>query len=199
MESNVRFKIQTIGDINELIRKDPWMMEVLQLVESLGLPDWMIGAGFARNKVWDHLHEYSKRSPLTDIDVIYFDPADFSDSEASSDSTRKELEYQKILTDKMPDQNWSVTNQARMHHFHKREPYRSSEEALSEWVETATCVGVTLRNGKPFLIAPHGVDDLVGLKLVPVFRTDEKIRTFHQRVEKKNWLAKWPKLKVVDK
>ena len=186
-------------DIIELIQGDSEMMEIIYLVSKLELLDWMIGAGFVRNKVWDYLHNYSQRSILSDIDVIYFDPDDFEDKEANTHSTKKELEYQKILTDKMPDQNWSVTNQARMHHFHNRKAYHSSEEALSEWVETATCVGVAIDGrGKLTLIAPHGIEDLVNLRLVPTIKTDERIKLFYERIEKKDWLAKWPKLKIVN-
>ena len=34
----------------------------------------MIGAGFVRNPVWDHLHNYENETPSTDIDIAYFDP-----------------------------------------------------------------------------------------------------------------------------
>lgn len=154
--------------------------------------------GFVRNKVWDHLHGY-ERTPLTDIDVIYFDQKDFDEIEADSDSTKKELEYQEVLAQKMPNQTWSVTNQARMHLFQKRKkPYLSSTEGLSEWVETATCVGVNLDNVDQLrLITPHGIEDLVKLLVVPTITTEERIKLFHGRIEKKKWLTKWPKLKVV--
>ena len=49
------------------------MMEILTTVEKLQLPDSWICAGFIRSKVWDHLHEKEYRTPLADIDVIYFD------------------------------------------------------------------------------------------------------------------------------
>ena len=42
-------------DIINLIKNDEWMMSVLGEAEKLCLPDWMIGAGFLRNKVWDFL------------------------------------------------------------------------------------------------------------------------------------------------
>jgi hypothetical protein len=45
--------------ILKLIENDPWMMEVLMTASDANLPDWMIGAGFVRNKVWDYLHGYS--------------------------------------------------------------------------------------------------------------------------------------------
>ncbi len=61
----------------DLIRADPWMMRILRAAAALDLPEWMIGAGFVRNKVWDHLHGFANAEVQTaDIDLIYFDPVD---------------------------------------------------------------------------------------------------------------------------
>jgi uncharacterized protein len=60
----------------ELIQRDAWRMECLEAVESLGLPDWYIAAGFLRNAIWDALHDKSERTPLNDVDVVYYDGGD---------------------------------------------------------------------------------------------------------------------------
>lgn len=39
-------------------------------MKSLALPDWWIGAGFVRSKVWDMLHKYTKRTPLGIDDLV---------------------------------------------------------------------------------------------------------------------------------
>ncbi len=39
------------SDLAELVRDDEWMMRVLRCADSVGLPDWWIGAGFLRNAV----------------------------------------------------------------------------------------------------------------------------------------------------
>ena len=185
-------------DIVELIKKDKWMMNVLNIVKTLNLQDWYIGAGFVRGKVWDMLHDYSKRTPLPDIDVIYLNKNDFTDKEIAKDSTKTEIFYQNKLKTLMSDVNWSVTNQARMHVFHKDKPYKSSEEALSQWVETATCVGVRLdEKNNLVLSAPRGIDDLVNLILKPTPKFKKNKGTFYKRMTDKDWLRKWPKLRVV--
>jgi hypothetical protein len=58
--------------ISELIRADNWMMRVLAAAEELDLPDWWIGAGFLRNKIWDELEGIPSR-PTRDVDLVYFD------------------------------------------------------------------------------------------------------------------------------
>ena len=177
------------------------MMDILKTTKEINLPDWWIGAGFIRSKVWDHLHDYKNRTPIPDIDVIYFDKNDFSDEEASAETTKSEIKYENELKKIMPDVNWSVTNQARMHLFHNQEQYKSASEGLSHWVETATCVGVKLNNNDELVLtAPHGIDDLVNLILRPTpnaQKNTKDTKKFEERIAKKNWLIKWPKLKVV--
>lgn len=187
----------TKKDIINLIEKDGWMMDVLRVVKGLNLPDWWIGAGFVRSKVWDTLHGYEKRTPLPDIDVIYFDENDFSEEEAKKQTTKQEVIYENILSKQFSNVNWSVTNQARMHLFHHDKPYKTSEEALAKWVETATCIGVKIeKNNKVVLATPRGIDDLVNLVLRPTSIFDNEKNIFKNRVKKKEWLKKWPKLKI---
>ena len=190
--------LSTEADIINVIKEDEWMMSVLKNVRKLNLPDWWIGAGFIRSKVWDTLHNYKVRTPLNDVDIIYFDKDDYSEEEANSESTKKEIYYESLLKSNDSNVNWSVTNQARMHLFHNDRPYASSEDALSQWVETATCIGVRLlENDELQLSTPRGIKDLVNLILRPSITTPEGIRSFDSRVKNKKWLIKWPKLKVI--
>lgn len=189
----------TEQDIIAAVKNDSWMMEVLRIVKRLDLPDWWIGAGFVRSKIWDMLHGYKKRTPLPDIDVIYFDKSDFTPDEAEKFSTNTEEVYQERLKKRFPDIVWSVTNQARIHLFHNDKPYISSEEGLSRWVETATCVGVRLdsRLNKIILTAPLGIDDLVKGIIRPNPQSKPDRKAFETRIREKEWLKKWPRLKVV--
>lgn len=177
----------TQEDILALIQQDDWMMKILQTAASLDLPDWMIGAGFVRNKVWNNLSGIEE-SHSTDVDVAYFDKSD------TDEVTEKR--YEAELKKKFPA-DWSVKNQARMHVLHDDQPYRSSEDAIAHWAETATCVAVRLnQHGELELIAPHGIDDLVNLivRPSPLHTSPDEVRT---RVAKKRWLERWPKLHVI--
>ncbi len=170
------------------ITNDKWMMTLLYSVKDLKLNDCWIGAGFIRNKAWDLLHHYSDRTPLTDIDVIYFD--------SNNTDQKSEESIKSRLLNQHADINWEVINQARTHIWHNREPYHSTYEAISDWVETATCVAARIDSfDRLEIIAPHGLEDLENLVLRPVpSLTDLSI--FHKRVEAKNWLEKWPKLSL---
>ena len=89
----------------EIIANDPYIMSVLKVVEQVNMKDSWVCAGLLRNKVWDVLH--NTKTPINDIDVIYFDGTDTSKD--------KEKHLEKILDGLMPNQPWSVKNQARMH------------------------------------------------------------------------------------
>ncbi|MBN8190599.1 nucleotidyltransferase family protein [Bacillus sp. NTK074B] len=41
-------------DIINLVKKDAWMMSMIEAAKMLHLPDWWICAGFIRSKVWIH-------------------------------------------------------------------------------------------------------------------------------------------------
>lgn len=181
-------------DILNLINEDKWMMDILHTAEKLNLPDWVIGAGFVRNKVWDYLHGYQREKvDINDIDLIYFD---LNGNDENAD--KKLSEKLKIKT----GLNWEVVNEAYAHKWYtiKPPPYTSSEDAISKWPETATCIGVKIENGKLKLIAPYGVEDLVNLVIrpSPAFIDSDNVENIVVgRIKEKKWLKKWPKLKVV--
>ncbi|WP_020528488.1 nucleotidyltransferase family protein [Flexithrix dorotheae] len=177
-------------NLKPIVTSDAFMMEKLRIVASLKLPDCWIGAGFVRNKVWDFLHGYEKPTELNDVDVIFFDSK-------NSDMKRDwELDAKLLAMDSTV--NWSVKNQARMHLKQGHKPYKSSEEAVSYWVETPTCVAVRLNEVGEFeAIYPHGLNDLFELKVYPTKEfQSEKASVYKKRIEEKNWGKTWHKLQI---
>ena len=164
------------------------VIEDLKHIRSLNLPHGCIAAGYVRNTIWDHLHHYPHQTLLNDVDVLYFDPDELSEE------TEKECEIQ--LKQQRPEYNWSVKNQARMHLRNNDAPYRSVEDAMKRWPETATAVGVQMdANGAFHVIAPFGLDDLFELNVrkSPYFKD---LKTFDERIITKKWLERWPKLQI---
>lgn len=183
-------QVENIDDIAAVVADSPWHMDVLRTVNALNLKDWMIGAGFIRNIVWDHLHGYDSHTPLSDIDVIYFDPVE---AEPSYDQ-----DYEVKLSAVLSGVPWSVRNQARMHTRNSDQPYLSIEDAIAHWLETPTCVGVTLcENNVVSVIAPYGVEDLLSLQVRPTQWGGKKPEIYRERVDKKDWLKYWPKLRIL--
>ena len=68
-------------------------------------------------------------------------------------------------------------------------------DAISQWPETVTAIGVTLDKAKKLkLIAPYGTSDLVNFIVRPTPKFKDKIQVLKDRVAKKHWLEKWPKI-----
>lgn len=173
--------------IKDWIKSDPGRMQALEAVSTLDLNDWCIAAGFVRNLAWDRLHQKKILTPLNDIDVIYYDPV-HPDEEID-----RSLERRLSAMVKFP---WSVKNQARMHERNRDKAYTSTSDAMSYWVEMETAVGVWLSSrGEVEIIAPFGIAKLFG-NSITINHKRKKTSAFHARIKQKNWLSKWPNLKI---
>ena len=174
----------------KIIKKQEWLMELLREVRKLKLPDWYIAAGTIRNTVWDYLHN-KERTPLNDIDIVFFDDSD----------QEREENAKKILAKKFPGQEFELINQAKTHLFEankNRPKIHSSCEAISFFSETATCVGVRLEDDDSFTVcAVHGLDDLMNLIVQHSPTYHQSMEIYFNRVKEKKWKQIWPKLKIL--
>lgn len=184
--------LQNEQNVLAVIESDSWMMDILKAAKSLNLPDWWICAGFVRTKIWDTLHGFDGRTPLGDIDVIYFDASDIDER------TEKRLEER--LHEMLPGLPWSVKNQARMHRINGNPPYESSIDAISKFPETATALGAKLDSqGKLLLTAPWGLKDVLAMRVKPTpsFLSNKGLmEIYRRRLAQKGWTAKWPQVQV---
>lgn len=183
--------ITSEADILRLVKEDAWMMDILKTAGALKLPDWWVCAGFVRSKIWDVQHGFTERTPLADIDVIYYDPGDL----------REEVEksWEALLKNRHPGIPWSVKNQARMHTVNNLPPYHSSTDGMSKFPETATALGLTLSgDGQLILAAPHGITDVIHLFLRPspyFAARPHLLPVYEKRIAGKNWQSIWSGLR----
>ncbi len=182
--------MRTISDLADFLSQQPRIMSVLRPVAMIGIEDCWVGAGLIRNAVWDHLHgrpvEFVSGS---DVDVVYCDCA--------AASLARDLEIEKRLFEALPDVPWSVHNQARMHERNGDAPYRDTEDAIRHWPETATAIAARLNGDRVEVIAPHGIDDLLQLRVRPTPTFGRKLEIYRQRIASKDWLQRWPMLEIV--
>ena len=175
--------------LQTLLLADSLRLQALRVVAERGLPDCWIGAGFVRDAVWDHLHGFATTAPRGDVDVIWF-----SGVPAEEDA---DLHVEQELLCAMPELQWSVKNQTRMHLRNGDTPYASVADAMRHWPETATAVAVRIDSSDFIEInAPFGLDDLFAMRLRPTpgFRTT-KLPIFIDRVSSKRWIERFPLLK----
>lgn len=172
----------------DLIRNNTEIMNDLKLVRDLELPECYISAGYIRNYIWDYIHRYSKRTPLNDIDVIYYDPNQMNEE--------VDIQYEQLLIERTGNPIWSVKNQARMHIRNGEAPYKGIEDAISRWPENVTGIAVRLDDDDQITyVCPYGLDAIFEGKVSqsPLFPD----RAYYEsRVSKKNWTQIWPKLQI---
>jgi hypothetical protein len=182
-------KLET--ELKRIARATPWLMDVLDVVRAIGLPECYVAAGAIRNTVWNFLSGQTDSRPLGDIDVVYFDLSDdHPDAEA-------------ILGHCRPDYRWDVTNQATVHRWQSASSgssvtgYQSVADALECWPETATAVGLrTTINGTMDIVAPFGLSDLFSMTVRPSPKLADP-GAYRSRSEQKGWLDRWPTLRVL--
>lgn len=177
----------------QLILNNSDFMSLLLCIQKLE-PLAYLSAGVIRNWVWSLLHQQNYAFTHTEIDVIFYDQSD----------SLKEKDLELKLSRLMPQIRWDVTNQATVHQWYKTHndralpPLTSIEHALSFWPETATAVAVRLNQFNQIeVIAPFGLSDLFELKLRWNGRLVPR-EVFEQRLLKKAFLTRWPKLIVVN-
>jgi hypothetical protein len=178
------------ADIADFIAHSPRMMRCLAVLAAHGPAGAWIGAGFVRNAVWDHLSGLdTEATPLADLDVVFHDPA--------IATAAHDARIESALCAAASDLPWSVRNQARMHERNGHRPYREVADALAHWPETATAIAARLGPQGVEILAPFGVDDVLGMILrpTPAFRTKPEIPL--ARLEAKGWRTRWPRLRLV--
>lgn len=179
--------------LQQLIQQHDGIMSILKQLYLVDASAY-IAAGVIRNMLWSVLHQHSYTLSHTEVDIIFYDA---EDNGAHSDQIQKEIQSF------FPLIQWDVTNQALVHHWYRLDngesiqPLKSIEHALSFWPETVTAVAVKLKAEQEIeIIAPFGLNDLFELKL----RWNPRLvslTVFQQRIVSKQWMQRWPKLKLL--
>jgi hypothetical protein len=200
----VYIELKRIGFVSEaslhaklvsLVAESDATMHSLRAAGSLGLGSWCIGAGAVRNLVWDHLHGFEVATKPEDIDLVFYGTNDLS----------QDLErlLERKLAVAAPEFKWEVVNQAAVHKWltsqskQKTQPFRSLIEGVASWPEVATCVGVSLTSSEQIeVVAPHGLTDLFEM-VVRWNPTRASKEVYEERVGKKRFSERWPKVKVL--
>lgn len=196
-----------LTQLSEWFEQDTMRMQALtvcaEVFTKLEIADWAIAAGFVRDFVWDKLHGFpsSELSALNDIDVIYY-------CEKNMIQTQEKL-IEQLLLSVMP-LKWSVKNQARMHIRNQDPQYHSCIDAMGYWPEKQTAIAVKLNalkmNQQPAssntrsytgaLVFTHAFELTYLFNFSLSHNPKRCLTLFEQRVIQKQWLERYPKLKL---
>lgn len=186
--------------LRALVQADAVLMAQLRAVRALGLARWCIGAGAIRDRVWGlrapgrAAGRGDNAAVDVDVDVAYFDEAPWVDTRDAALAAR--------LRQAAPGVAWDVVHQGHVHRWMSARlgrpvaAFTSLEDGLASWPETATAVGVALRDDDTIdVIAPLGLADLLG----GVLRRNPRCPDPHawsDRLVSKRWLERRPGLRV---
>ncbi|MBZ5667354.1 MAG: nucleotidyltransferase family protein [Acidobacteriia bacterium] len=194
--SGLKIRAQDLFDVNRqkaavelIVQRSPEVMEILSVLRGAD-KRLHLGGGLVRNLVWDYLHGYRSSTPIDDVDVVYFDKL--------SDTKEHDREIERKLAGIIPNLQWSVKNQARMHVANSDDAYSSLEDSICKWPETATAFAIRLGDGNHIeMLAPYGFSDLFRLLVIPTPHFRNRIERIRERAATKNWEKRWPNLRMV--
>ncbi|WP_394405927.1 nucleotidyltransferase family protein [Streptococcus sp. 20-1249] len=172
--------------------QDADVQQILQIIKHLHLKDSWLCAGSVRNFIWNVLSDKPGFDRETDVDVIFYDPAI---------SYEETCQLENELRRAFPQYCWELKNQVYMHvHNPNTLPYTDSRDAMSKYPETCTAIGLRLdENNGLELFAPYGLQVIEAFRVEPTphFLADkERRQVYNARLKKKNWIEKWPNLKI---
>ena len=185
---------EQIEILEKILRLNPKLMKILEILESDGIENCYVGAGAINQTVFNYYHGYEIDYGIKDYDIVYYE---------EDVSYEKEDVIIKRLTKKLDrlDVSVDIKNEARVHIWYqdkygvKRTPYTSVEDAIASWGATITCIGVRLVKDKLIIYAPYGLNDILGMVIRPVKREFTK-EAYDERSNR--WMKKWPNLKKIE-
>jgi hypothetical protein len=180
--------------LRDIIRATPLLVDVLERMQRLALPDSWLVSGAIYNTVWNHLTSRPALTGINDIDLFYFDASDLSYEAEDCAIKAADLAFAGLP---LPVQ---LRNQARVHlwyqdHFGRPyAPLGSSREAIDRFASLTHAVAARLDEaGEMELYTPYGLDDLFSFRIVPNRRLDN--RETHERKGARA-MTVWPEVRV---
>jgi hypothetical protein len=185
----------TIDEFLELVQRNPVVVEVLKRADALSLPDWYLAAGCLFQTVWNVLAGEEPTRGIRDYDLMYFD-----DSDLSWDAENEVIKRAAVAFAGCGGEV-EVRNEARVHLWYEDhfgvpcDPYENSEAAIDSFAASACSVGIRLRDGRPHVYAPYGLDDMFDFVLRPNPAIAPRA-TYETKAAR--WLELWPRLTVLE-
>jgi hypothetical protein len=178
-----------------IIRSDPDLMQLLESIRRLRLPQWRLVAGCLYQTVWNVLTARDRGTGIKDYDLIYFDNDDLS-------WTAEDRVIRSVATATRECVGpIEVRNQARVHlWFESRfgtayDRLSSADEALHRYASIVHAIDVRLEDDDRLdTVAPFGLDDLFSMVIRPNYALDNSV--WHTRKARRAQ-AIWPEVLVV--
>ena len=172
---------------------NPVNRRIAEALPALAGPDAWLVSGCVFQSIWNGLSGRARDYGILDYDVFYCDPD--TSYEAEDAVIRRCAEAFASLGVEV-----QVRNQSRVHLWYPQKfgrpfaPVSSVEEALRRFLAPACAIGVQLQDGAPRILAPFGLDDVMGLRI----RRNPMVGGASTQYDAKaaRWKQVWPEITV---
>lgn len=195
-------KYKTIEEQNkkfiEIIKKNSELMEILDYIEELKLPNFYIAAGMVFQTIWNYYDKKDLNYKVKDVDIVYYDE-DNLDKEKEEKLERQIEDY---FNSKGINYKFDVHNEARMHLWKKENEnkninqYKNSEDAIYQWIATVHAIGITKEKGKIKVYAPYGLTDIFTRTIRPIKHKYNSKELYDKKVE--SWKKRFDNLTIIE-
>ena len=172
------------------VRANPINTKLLRLLPNLDLPQGYLCAGSLFQSYWNIKTACAVTEGIKDYDVFYYDPD--TSWEAENAVIKRAGKLLGALAGEV-----EIKNQARVHMWYEtrfgvpRDPLRSSQHGIEQFLIECSCIGVSLDDGS--LYAPYGLNDMAAGRL-SMNPHNPKPALFLQKA--KDYQSRWPWLQI---
>ena len=181
-----------------ILEKNKDLMDILDYMYELNLPNFYIVAGSVFQTIWNYYDNKPLNYEIKDIDIIYYDDIDLS--------RESEQELQKEISEHLKKINinyeFDVNNEARMHIWKKEneniniDQYKNSEDAIDQWIATVHAIGITKENGNIKIYAPYGLSDIFSKTIRPIKHKYNSKEIYDKKAE--SWKNRFNNLNIIE-
>ena len=187
-----------LEELISILKENYPLMEMLEYIAELRLPNFYIAAGCVFQTVWNYQDGRDLNYEVKDLDVIYYHPWDLS---IDTDMKYYEMIQEYARSHSIP-YGVDVSNEARMHLWKEKKegekvlPYQNSEDAIGRWIATVHAIGITLEDGNIKVYAPYGLSDIFSRTIRPIKHSGNSKELYNKKVM--GWKNRFSKLTVVE-
>ena len=189
---------EQLKEFISILEKNKELMDILDFIDSLHLPNYYIAAGIIFQTIWNYYDGKPLNNGIKDIDVVYYNDQDLK-VETDINYYDKIKEY---IQKKGYTYDVDVSNEARMHLWKKEknhiemEPYKSTEDAIARWIVTVHAIGIKKKNNQIAVYAPYGLNDIFTKTLRPIKHIGNNQEVYDKKVE--SWKKRFQNITIIE-
>ena len=181
-----------------ILEKNIELMNILDFIHKLNLPNFYIAAGSVFQTIWNYYDNKPLNDKIKDIDIIYYNKEDLS--------VETDMKYYNLINDYCIKQGYNyeidVSNEARMHIWKKEKfnidvrQYINCEDAINKWIATVHAIGITKENNKLKIYAPYGLSDIYSRTIRPIKHEYSSKDIYDKKA--KSWNERFGNLNIIE-